>query len=587
LRGARLAVLVGILVLVTVIGDSGVEMRHRSHIRVPAPVGGLNRQDLPFVPTRRVRAEPDTDELDTTTVTITAVGDCVLGTDYRFTYANSLAGQFDREDGDMAYFLGGVRELLGNDDLTIANLETTLTTTTARIPKAPPDRSFWFRGDPSYVGILTAGSVEAVDVANNHSYDYQEAGFLETLATLEEAGIGYFGHGYVHYATVRGIRVALLGFNQLGNRATGPGLAQLTKLVVSAVEEHRSTHDLVIVSFHWGKEYEFLPTPDQITLGHRTIDAGADLVIGHHPHVVQGIETYGGKHIVYSLGNFVYGGSAMVKDGGHTMIFQEVFEFLDGVLVAQEHRVIPASYSTTDNRNDYRPKVLTGPERATAEEKLQTRTILLDQVVHGRPRADVDYLAAIREKMRSGSHTFEVPDIVTGLEAEHAPDSALVDLRDLAPGVIYDPPYATTANILGKKLYYHEFPYLRAGTARMLRAAQQLAEAKGYRLKVWDAYRPPEVQWMLWERFPEARCVASPPGDYSAHNRGAAVEVTLVDPAGQEPDTNTRLLQAIMERAGFSSVHNEWWYFYDPNGTQYGIIDIYPALVPVPFAGPP
>jgi poly-gamma-glutamate capsule biosynthesis protein CapA/YwtB (metallophosphatase superfamily) len=281
---------------------------------------------------------------------ISAVGDCTLGTDYRVAGA---PGTFNKEleavGNDYKYPFSGVIEVLGSDDLTIANLETTLSAATSRI-EAP----FVFAGKPEYARILKEGSVEVVSVANNHSHDLGQRGHTDTLSALEEHGIGYFGYGHVDRREIKGIEVVNLGY-------TG-GRSIIRASMARAVKEHKRDDNLVIVSFHWGIEGINVPIDEQKTLGRAAIDAGADLVLGHHPHVLQGIESYKGRQIVYSLGNFVFGGHSNPADKD-AMIYQALFTLNNGKVEPAGARILPVRISTVTDRNDYRPVLLEGADK--------------------------------------------------------------------------------------------------------------------------------------------------------------------------------------------------------------------------------
>jgi poly-gamma-glutamate capsule biosynthesis protein CapA/YwtB (metallophosphatase superfamily) len=277
-------------------------------------------------------------------ILVSAVGDCTLG---------SVTGTFDaalaEHGGDLGYFFAGVAEVLAADDLTIANLETPLT----RHPRRP-DAHAAFRGKPGYAEILIRGSVEAVDVANNHAMDSGGLGAAETVAALDARGIGSFGWERVFERTVAGIGVVSLGFE-------GGHLRDRRK-ITRAVRERKRADNLVIVSFHWGGEGSPRPTPVQYELGRAAIDAGADLVLGHHPHVLQGIERYRGRPIVYSLGNFVFGGDSQ-PDDMDSIIYQARFSLRAGRVELAGEQVVPVSISSRADRNDYRPRLLAGREK--------------------------------------------------------------------------------------------------------------------------------------------------------------------------------------------------------------------------------
>lgn len=281
------------------------------------------------------------------TLTLSAVGDCTLGSDYRVTGAE---GTFDEAmrlaGGDLSAPFAGVVSVLSKDDLTIANLEGPLSHA-----KASVDHTFVFNGDPAYAGVLAKGSVEMVNLANNHAGDFGNEGMKQTIEAVDKASVGSFGNGRIDVRTVKGIEVVNIGY--LGG---GDGVE---KRVVKDVKKHKRPDNLVIVTFHWGIEGSNAPNDDQTRLGRAVVDAGADLVLGHHPHVIQGIETYKGRHIVYSLGNFVFGGNSNPADKD-SMIYQEVFAKEAGVVVSKENRVIPVSISSVATKNDFHPVLLEG-----------------------------------------------------------------------------------------------------------------------------------------------------------------------------------------------------------------------------------
>ncbi|MDR3121379.1 MAG: CapA family protein [Clostridiales bacterium] len=295
-------------------------------------------------------------------VTISAIGDCTIGFDEATGRQNRFDQVYLANGSDPAYFFSNVKDILAADDLTIANLETTLTTA----KKKAADKAFCFRGDPAYVRILEEGSVEAVNIANNHIYDYLQQGFDDTVATLEGSAVRYFGYDKYRVIEVRGVRVGLAGFH-IG----AGGWSGKKKAVETAIAALNAEADLVILSFHWGIEGKYQPTGDQKSLARFAIDSGADLVLGHHPHTLQGVETYNGRTVVYSLGNFCFGGNRNPKDKD-SIILRQSFEF-DGesfaLLLAREPEIIPVSVSSVTDRNDYRPTRLEGESAERALKK--------------------------------------------------------------------------------------------------------------------------------------------------------------------------------------------------------------------------
>lgn len=286
----------------------------------------------------------------TVSIVINAAGDCTLGSDDNFGYINTFHHEVERQNYEYDYFFRNVKDIFEDDDLTIVNLETTLTTSTEKA-----DKLFKFRGHPSYVQILKEGDIEVVNIANNHIFDYLQQGYNDTLKTLEDADIGYFGYENQYITEIKGIKIGLLGC--LGWRCSESIKEQLKQ----DIDKLKEVTDIIILSFHWGVERAFYPIDIQRELAHYCIDQGVDLILGHHPHVIQGIEKYNGKNIVYSLGNFSFGGNKNPSDKD-TFIYRHTFHFIDGQLKVEETEVIPCSISSVTDRNNYQPTILKGED---------------------------------------------------------------------------------------------------------------------------------------------------------------------------------------------------------------------------------
>ena len=302
------------------------------------------------------------DPASTTPITISAVGDCTIGYDYH----SPLSGRFDTTlktmKNDYGYCFSKVLPILAGDDLTIVNLETTLTRCRKPLDKGN-ERAYWFKGDPAYTEILRKGSVEAAFFANNHGYDYGYAGFKDTLNYLDQAGITSFGYQRKPVITIKGVRVALLGYNLVDAIEKGVKVSGVEAGMAKDIKTAREVNgaNLVIVNCHWGIEGKSKADQWQIAVAHSAIDAGADLVLGHHPHVVQEVESYHGKMIAYSLGNFCFGGSRNPRDKD-TFIFQQTFVFDQDNHCTDYSKatVIPCLLSSSANRNDYCPMPVDG-----------------------------------------------------------------------------------------------------------------------------------------------------------------------------------------------------------------------------------
>lgn len=286
------------------------------------------------------------------TITITAAGDVTMGNYVGQDYAWSFREMYDTTD-NKGYFFENVYDIFSQDDMTIVNLEGVFTFS----EELKPDRTYNIKGDPEYADLLTYGSVEAVSMANNHRLDFGENGTKDTLAALEPTGIVYAYDNNVGIYETKGIRIGFVSVNEIG---WGRGIEQLMKDGIAKLQE--AEVDLILACCHWGIEREFYPTDFQQEFGRECIDWGADLVIGHHPHVLQGVEEYQGKYIIYSLANFCFGANRNPADKD-TMIAQQTFTFVDGKKQEEtEFRVIPCSVSSTSSRNDYRPTPAEGDE---------------------------------------------------------------------------------------------------------------------------------------------------------------------------------------------------------------------------------
>lgn len=293
-------------------------------------------------------------------ITISAAGDVTLGNYIGQGYEISFRQTYDKGVGD-SYFFENVADIFSGDDLTLVNLEGPLT----RSEDFREGQTYCISGDPEYVNILTAGSVEAVSMANNHRLDYKEQGTADTVEALEGAGILYaYDNNYCMYET-DGIQIGIVSVNEVGQ---GAGVEKYLQEGIAQLREEGA--DLVFACCHWGIEREYYPEEYQESLGKKCIDWGYDLVIGHHPHVLQGIAEYQGKFIIYSLGNFCFGANRNPPDKD-SMIFQQTFTFVDGEKQEDKDiRVIPCSVSSVTSRNDYKPTPAEGEEAQRILDKI-------------------------------------------------------------------------------------------------------------------------------------------------------------------------------------------------------------------------
>ncbi|WP_442405476.1 CapA family protein [Metabacillus malikii] len=293
-----------------------------------------------------------------TQIKISAAGDFTLGRDEAYAYSGSFVDEATKHG--LPHFIEGLNNIFIEDDLTTVNLETTLTNATNKANK-----KFRFKGDPSYAEILKLGGIEAVNLANNHIFDYLEQGYKDTMTTLEKKEIRYFGYDNIFIEEIKGIKIGALGYEGWDDTP------EIRNQVIKDIKLLREKGaQIVLVHYHWGTERQYVPNEEQKTLARYTIDSGADLILGHHPHVIQGIEEYNGKFIVYSLGNFMFGGNRNPSDKD-TYVFQQTFHLSNGKLTDKKDiNVVPFSISSVTHRNDYQPTMLTGSEAERVKQKI-------------------------------------------------------------------------------------------------------------------------------------------------------------------------------------------------------------------------
>lgn len=279
-------------------------------------------------------------------ITISFTGDCTLGT-YLTSQNKAFDILFDKQQ-DYDYYFKNVKEIFENDDYTVVNLEGPLTDST-NIKEQKP---FIFKGRKDYVNILTSGSVEAVNLSNNHIKDYGETGYNDTVNVLNENNIAYFDNNNFYIEEINNVKFGFAGFKAF-NLYTKNEIDKALKYF----EENNV--DIKIITLHGGIEYDYDFDATKQELAHYAIDNGADLIVGHHPHILQGVEEYNDKYILYSLGNFCYGGHSNPNDK-QSMIAQVTFNFEDDKYIDSNLKLIPVSISSVDYINNFQPTVLEG-----------------------------------------------------------------------------------------------------------------------------------------------------------------------------------------------------------------------------------
>lgn len=273
--------------------------------------------------------------------TLTFLGDCTLGSNPYAYYAQQ--GFVKTVGEDYAYPFANVISWLREDDLTLLNLEGPLCDS-----GNPVSKRHTFRGPTAFVNILTENSVEAVSVANNHTLDYGQTGYASTKTVLTEAGIPFAEAGSTVVLTLEdGL--------QVGIYASTYESADREDLVAEITALKEQGVDVIIYAPHWGVENTFRPTEEQKQLGHLAIDTGANIVWGSHPHVLQPIEEYGGGMILYSMGNFSFGGNGAPKDFDTALVQQQILLGTDGIVTLGERTIVPCSVSSAVYYNNFQP----------------------------------------------------------------------------------------------------------------------------------------------------------------------------------------------------------------------------------------
>lgn len=283
-------------------------------------------------------------------ITVTAAGDFTVGGDSR-KRDSIWADELERQGGDPNFALRNVKSILSRDDLTIINFEGTLTDSTY-VPAEKRENQFLFSAPPAYAKMLSDNSVEAVALENNHVLDHGQAVWDETKGHLTDAGIVWSGDGEVGVIEIKGVKIAMLSYLCIDR------YSRLWDSVPADIAAAKEVYPIVIVSFHWGNEKEYVPTSNQVKMGRLAVDAGADLVLGHHSHRIQPIEQYKGVYICYSLGNFCFAGHNK-PDDMTSFLFQTRFRIREEggeqVITNEGFRIIPIRISSRTNRNDFIP----------------------------------------------------------------------------------------------------------------------------------------------------------------------------------------------------------------------------------------
>ena len=325
----------------------------------PPAKAAVLRQPLPQVPLEELPAEefpteepgePEEslppEEDGAFTIVLSFTGDMLLASGHGQRAAGNFLDYAAKQDP--SYFLQNVKPIFDADDFTIVNLENVLTDRTLTPREKTTDPAFWFRSGTRNTAVLTSSGVEAVSLANNHTGDYGTGGYKDTVKAVTEAGLQYGDNTHPLYLEKNGFRIAVI-CNGLWNEGQAAS-------IVKRLQAAEAESDFQIVFYHGGKEGVHTPEAWKVRASRRLVDAGADLVLGNHPHVLQPREIYKDREILYSLGNFCYGGSRDPQN--RTLIYQLTLTVRDGALASAASELIPC-YVYTGKVNNYCPTLIT------------------------------------------------------------------------------------------------------------------------------------------------------------------------------------------------------------------------------------
>ena len=345
------------------------EITYDSIFNTPTPVPtatpvGYTPTPEPPPPTPVPSATPRYEADGSVVITLTAVGDVTIGRNAQYSGTSIFEKELARQNNDINFIFRNVKDILSSDDVTIVNFEGVLAEEYS-IPSNKRENSFLFIAPTNYVDALVNNSVEVATIENNHIDDFGAAGRKSTQQTLGDAGITWADEYNMATYEVQGVRIAVLSYKTFDYYDT------LNSKVPVQVAAAKADHDVVVVCYHWGAEKDYYPNDRQEKLAHATIDAGADLIIGHHSHRINPIEKYNGKYIVYSVGNFSFAGNNKPDDMS-TFIFQTRFRIKNGEIIANPFRIIPCRISSKTDYNDFAPTPYT--EQLRIDNVIKTMT---------------------------------------------------------------------------------------------------------------------------------------------------------------------------------------------------------------------
>ena len=299
-------------------------------------------------------------------IRLTFAGDVTLGSEEYLREKDFSLVSFAERKG-YSYFFENVRELFSKDDLTIVNLEGVLSDSNDGENK---EKTYRFRGNPEYTQILTSGSVEMVNLANNHTMDFGERGYLDTKSALTQDSILFFGRRETTIFEKNGIRIAFLGLSYTDENREEK---EWIKEEIRRLKKEENVN-AVVFCYHGGREYSEARTQKQVDIAKLVVNAGADLVIMHHPHVVQGMSIFNNRSVCYSLGNFCFGGNKNVRAIESLVVAATLSFSDDGEYLGQQIDLYPAHISGTQPRTNYQPLLVTGRDAKRVMRLVQADT---------------------------------------------------------------------------------------------------------------------------------------------------------------------------------------------------------------------
>ncbi|MBQ6797210.1 MAG: CapA family protein [Clostridia bacterium] len=309
-------------------------------------------------------------QMSADSVTLSFTGDCTFGYLDNLDLAQRFPAVY-RNSGSVTYPFDRVRHIFALDDITVINYEATLADKGSR----EADKKYHFRGEPEYVNILTQSSVETANLANNHTLDYLQAGFDRTVERLSAQGVKTLTADTPVIMEVNGVEVVLVG---AGHWKFPTEYKSSVDSCLAQVKQYKRADNIVIVNLHWGGEYVTRPVAGQIDSAHMLIDEGADMIVGHHAHIVQGIEVYNGKVIAYGLDNFSFGGSSELRERESFILRATFAKDADGTAKMKQWSIVPCYATGTGSlRNDFRPIPLYGAEGQRTVDFIEQRSALI------------------------------------------------------------------------------------------------------------------------------------------------------------------------------------------------------------------